>query len=85
MQTVSADDGARVMLGFLSLAIAISLLVLLINAFDTGTLNLGWAGIVLKREAPFSFWALVAELLLVTDLLLILSAALIGGFADSID
>jgi hypothetical protein len=71
----------RVALGFLSLAISIGLLVLLINTLDTGVLNLGWAGIVVKSEAPVSFWALVVEILLVLVLLLMLAAALIANIS----
>jgi hypothetical protein len=52
---------ARVVLGLLSIAVSIGLLVLPINTLDTSVLNLGWAGIVVKSEAPVSFWALVVE------------------------
>ena len=72
----------RIVVIFGSVAAAIGLILLVIRIAETGRLNLGLAGIVIRDEQPICFWALVMGLVVIIVLLLLLGAVVIIGDRD---
>ena len=65
-----------------SLAAAVGLILLVIRIAETGRLDLGLAGIVIRDEEPIRFSALVIGLMVIIVLLLLLGALVIIGDRD---
>jgi len=67
----------QIIIALLCVAVAFLLIWMVLRSFDSGILNLGLAGIVVREEQPISFWSLLIGLVAVIVLLLLLAAALL--------
>ena len=67
----------QIISALLCVAVAFLLIWMVLQLFDSGGLNLGLAGIVVREEQPISFWSLLVGLVVVVVLLLLLAAALL--------
>jgi len=66
----------QIIIALLCVGVAFLLIWMVLRLFDSGGLNLGLAGIVVREEQPISFCSLLVGLVVVIVLLLLLAAAL---------
>jgi hypothetical protein len=66
----------QIIIALLCIVVAFLLIWMVLRVFDSGGLNLGLAGVIVREEQPVSFWFLLIGLVAVVVLLLMLAAVL---------